>query len=204
MNIIFNEDQKDILRELINISLGEATANIAQLLEAFGTMHIPQINIENSQNLQSFISKDLDATNIYYVTKQLFSGSFGGEVIFIVSSESSQNLAKSIFKVEDSSQDDISDAVMEMTNIVTSTIISRLAQELGVNVQFFAPASSLIYPKDIVDYDDVANYSTVIIFKTIIDFHEQNISGTIFILTKDEAIDRLRDLIDRKLQELYS
>ena len=204
MNIVFNEDQKDVLREFVNISLGEATANIAQLLEAFGTMHIPEISIENSQNLQSFISKDLDNDSIYYVTKQLFSGSFGGEVIFIVSRESSQNLAKSIFKVEHSSQDDISDAVMEMTNIATSTIVSRLAQELGVSVQFFAPASSLIYPNEIVDYDDVVNYSTVIILKTIIDFHDQNISGIIFILTKDEAIDRLRDLIDRKLEELYS
>lgn len=204
MDTILNEDQKDILRELMNISLGEATSNIAQLLNAFGTMHIPHVEVSSTKNLDSIVSKDLIQSERYFVTKQLFSGEFGGEIIFTVDQNSSINLAKNVFKTDKSSLDDISDAVMELTNIVTSTIISRLATELSTTVQFFAPATSIIYPKEIIDYNEAVSYTSVIILKTSIEFQEQNINGFIFILTKNGAIDRLVKLIDSKLEELFS
>jgi len=41
----FSGDHLDVLRELMNIAVGNATASIADLLKAFGTMHIPNITI---------------------------------------------------------------------------------------------------------------------------------------------------------------
>ncbi len=204
MDVVLSEDQKDILRELMNISLGEATSNIAKLLNAFGTMHIPQVDTQSTKDLDKTISQNLHSNLKYHVTKQLFSGEFGGEIIFIVDQDSSYNLAKNVFDTALASLDDVSDAVMELTNIVTSTIISRLAIELGTTVQFFAPSTSIIYPKEIINNNDVTNYANVIILKTCIEFQEQNINGTIFILTKNGAIDRLLKLIDTKLEELFS
>lgn len=203
MSFAFNEDQLDILREVMNISLGETTANIAQLLGAFGTMHIPEVDIISSKDLQAFISRDLSPKEDYHVTKQLFSGHFGGEVIFIISKESSLNLAKNMFQAPTTTEDEINDSVMELTNIVTSTIVSRLAAELDVTVQFFAPTSAIMKCVEIVD-EEVLSYSTVIVLKTIVDFQDENIVGNIFVLTKDEAIQKLKDLLDKKLEELFA
>ncbi|MFA7070082.1 MAG: chemotaxis protein CheC [Sulfurimonas sp.] len=204
MEITISEDQQDVLRELMNIALGEATSNIAQLLNAFGTMHIPQISTSSTKYLRSIISQDLDPNLKYYVTKQLFSGEFGGEIIFTVDEASSKNLSNTVFQTENSSSSEIDDAVMELTNIVTSTIVSRLATELNTTVQFFAPSTSIKAPEDIVDYSDIDNYTNVVILRTCIEFQEQNISGLIFILTKNGATLRLVELIDKKLEELFS
>lgn len=204
MDKIFNEDQKDMLRELMNISLGETTSNLAKLLNAFGTMHIPKISIVDAKDLHFFISKDLDSSKDYFVTKQLFSGLFGGEVIFTIDQTSSQNLAKNVFNTPEPSEDDISDATMELTNIVTSTIVSKLANELNVNVQFLAPASYVIKPREIIDREEIINYSTVIILETMVEFRDENIFGYIFILTKNGSIERLKNLIDQKLEELFA
>jgi chemotaxis protein CheC len=202
--INFNEDQLDALKEFMNISIGAAAANIAELLDAFATMHIPQISICNSNELIPRIQSEVDSTSKYYVTKQLFTGKFGGECMFVMNDNSAKNLGNHLYDVEIASQDDINDAVIELTNILSSTIISRLTQELDTQVQFFVPSSQYVSAKDIVHIDDISHYSKIIIISTVLEFKDQNIDGNIYILTKDEAIESLKSLIDKKLEELYS
>ena len=45
--------------------------------------------------------------------------------------------------------------------------------------------------------------SQIIIISTVLDFKDQKIDGHIYILTKDEAVESLKALIDSKLDELY-
>ncbi len=203
MNLEFNEDQIDALREFMNVSIGAATASLANLLDAFGTMHIPKIEICDSSELSQKIESTIDLKSMYYATKQLFTGKFGGECMFIISEESARNLGKHLYKITTPSKDDISDAVIELTNILTSTIVSRLTQELDTQVQFFVPSSQFIDAHSIVNSEDVADYSKIIIISTILDFKDQKINGNIYILTKDEAIKSLKILIDKKIEEIY-
>ncbi|MDD5372309.1 MAG: chemotaxis protein CheC [Sulfurimonas sp.] len=203
MNLEFNEDQIDALREFINISMGAATASLANLLDAFGTMHIPKIEICNSNELAQKIELTIDLKSMYYATKQLFTGKFGGECMFIISEDSAKNLGRHLYNVTTPSRDDINDAVIELTNILTSTIVSRLTQELNTQVQFFVPSSQFIDANSIVNSEDVSDYSKIIIISTILDFKDQKINGNIYILTKDEAIESLKILIDRRIEEIY-
>ena len=203
MNLEFNEDQIDVLREFMNVSIGAATANLANLLDAFGTMHIPKVEICNSSELTGKIHSNIDLKAMYYVTKQLFTGKFGGECMFVMHENSARNLGEHLYDVTVPSKDDVNDAVIELTNILTSTIVSRLTQELNTQVQFFVPSSNFTDANSIVDSDDIAEYSKIIIISTILDFKDQEINGNIYILTKDEAIESLKVLIDQKIEEIY-
>lgn len=204
MDTSFNEDQIDALREFINISLGAASSNIAELLNAFSTMHVPKISICNSDELVTIVESEIDKASMYYVSKQLFSGEFGGECLFVIREEEANNLGNHLYDVQNPSQDDITDAVMELTNILTSTIISRLTEEFNTEVQFFVPSSQFQNANNIVENEDINYYSKIIIVSTILDFKDQKINGDIYILTKDESILSLKKLIDDKLKELYS
>lgn len=203
VNLEFNEDQVDALREFMNVSIGAATANLANLLDAFGTMHIPKIEICNSYELVGKIESTIDLESMYYATKQLFTGKFGGECMFVISEGSAKNLGKHLYGITTPSRDDVDDAVIELTNILTSTIVSRLTQELDTQVQFFVPSLQFIDAHSIVNEEDVREYSKIIIISTILDFQDQQINGNIYILTKDEAIESLKILIDKKLEEIY-
>jgi chemotaxis protein CheC len=202
-NTEFNEDQIDILKEFMNIAIGEATSHIAELLGAFGTMHIPSVTVRDSRKLKEIIIEKISPDKNYYVMQQLFTGKFAGECLFIVDETSAINLGSHLYENDEVSRDEINDAVMELTNIVTSTIISRLTDELSVRVQFFVPSSNFVKVSDIINYE-TDQYSTVIVVSTMLEFKDQNIHGYIFILTKDEAINSLKELIDQKLEELYS
>lgn len=135
----FSNDHLDVLKELMNIAMGNATASIADLLQAFGTMHIPHLSISDMDGLKSYIEEAIPANQHSYVTKQLFGGEFGGEFVFVMTDESATNLGHYLYDVEEPDNADILDAVIELTNILSSTIISRLSEELNTKVQFFPP-----------------------------------------------------------------
>lgn len=200
----FSEDHLDVLKELMNIAMGNATASIADLLQAFGTMHIPYISVSHMDGLKLFIEETIPSDPRYYVTKQLFGGEFGGEFIFIMTNESAFNLGNYLYDVSEPKTADILDAVIELTNILSATIISRLTEELNTKVQFFVPSTEVIDGNHLIGIDETLNYHKIIIVSTQMIFQNQNISGHIFILTKDEMIERLRALIDQKLEELYA
>lgn len=202
-DVNFNEDQLDALREFMNVALGAATANVASLLDAFATMHVPTIEVCTSEELVPKINAEIDSSSKYHVMKQLFTGKFGGECMFIMKASSANNLGNYLYDTPNPSEDDINDAVIELTNILSSTIISRLTEELGTQVQFFVPSSQFLDAQNIIKYDDIKQYSQIIIISTVLDFKDQKIDGNIYILTKDEAVESLKALIDTKLEELY-
>ena len=187
----------------MNVSIGAATANLADLLHAFATMHIPEIDICNSNELMSRVKSTIDSASMYYVIKQLFTGKFGGECMFVMSNYSAENLGKHLYDIKTPSEDDINDAVIELTNILSSTIISKLTQELDTQVQFFAPSSQFVDAASIINSDDLNHYSKIIIISTILEFEDQKIIGSVYILTKDEAIESLKILINKKIEEIY-
>ena len=126
--IHFSEEHVDVLRELINIAIGSATANIAELLNAFGTMHIPSVRVATFDELKSHIESSIASDEKNYVTKQLFAGEFGGENMFIISEESALNLGNHLYNTQAISETDMLDAVIELTNILSATIVGRLTE----------------------------------------------------------------------------
>lgn len=200
----FSEDHLDVLRELMNIAMGNATASIADLLQAFGTMHIPRISISDMEGLDAYIRETVPQGDRYYVTKQLFGGSFGGEFMFVIAEQSAYNLGHHLYQVSQPPEADIMDAVIELTNILSATMISRLTEELGTKVQFFVPTTAVVEGNDLIGAEEILNYHRIIIISTQMTFEHQQINGQIFILTKDEMIESLKELIDRKLEELYA
>lgn len=199
----FSEDHLDILRELMNIAMGNATASIADLLQAFGKMHIPHILISDMEGLHSYIQNAVPDDQRHYVTKQLFGGLFSGEFLFVISEAAALNLGHHLYDVQEPSEGDILDAVVELTNILSATIISRLTEELNTKVQFFVPSTEVVEGNALISSEDLLNYHSIIIISTQMEFKDHNINGQIFILTKDGMIGNLKALIDRKLEELY-
>lgn len=200
----FTADHLDVLREFMNIAAGNATASIADLLQAFGTMHIPQVVISDINGLKKYVDDTIPSQSSYYVSKQLFGGPLGGEFIFVLTEESARNLGNHLYDVDAPSDADIYDAVIELTNILSATMISRLTEELNVKVQFFVPSTQVFQGNNLLYLEETKEYSQIIIISTQMEFQQQKVNGHIFILTKDAMIQSLKDLIDQKLEELYA
>ncbi len=191
------EDERDVLQELMNVAYGNATAVVADMLDAFASLSIPKISIiQTEQLLETF---DTLKSTSYFFSTQAFSGEFNGESAFFINKESAENLAKHL---ELESPEDIDDAILELTNVLTSSLTTKLAEEMDTAVSFSLPSISQIPLAEMHDVVTFKHYSQVIVIDTDLNFKDQQINGKIFILTKDESIQWLKTKLNTILELL--
>ncbi|HFB53582.1 MAG TPA: chemotaxis protein CheC [Sulfurimonas autotrophica] len=195
--LTLTEDEKDVLQELMNIAYGSATAVVADMLEAFASLSIPNIKIMTvSELLKTF--HELKSSS-YFFSSQAFSGEFNGESAFFINEESANNLAKHL---ELENREDLDDAILELTNVLTSSLTTKLAQEMETEVSFSLPNILKIPLEEMEDVETFQLYSQVIVIDTNLNFQDQKINGKIFILTKDESILWLKTKLNTILDQL--
>ncbi len=195
--IALTEDEKDVLQELMNVAYGNATAVVAEMLDAFASLSIPNIKVMQVSELMEKFNQLKDSS--YFFSTQAFMGEFNGESAFFIDEESANNLAKHL---ELESIEDLDDAILELTNVLTSSLTTRLAQEMDTEVSFALPSISKVPLNEIANVDTFLQYSQVIVIDTDLNFEDQMIHGKIFILTKDESIQWLKERINTILEAL--
>ena len=195
--LTLTEDEKDVLQELMNIAYGSATAVVADMLEAFASLSIPNIKIMTvSELLKTF--QELKSSS-YFFSSQAFSGEFNGESAFFINEESANNLA---IHLELENRADLDDAILELTNVLTSSLTTKLAQEMETEVSFSLPNILKIPLEEMEGVETFQLYSQVIVIDTNLNFQDQKINGKIFILTKDESILWLKTKLNTILDQL--
>ncbi len=196
-NLSLTEDEQDVLQELMNVAYGNATAVVADMLEAFATLSIPQIKIMKTADLVLQFQEKKETS--YFFSSQAFSGEFNGETAFFIDEESAKNLSTHL-ELEDA--DDLDDAILELTNVLTSSLTTKLAQEMETQVTFAPPSITKLALNQIQEADTFKHYSQVIVIETQLNFKEQKINGEIYILTKDESIQWLKKQLNAILKAL--
>ena len=197
MAIQLTDDERDVLQELMNVAYGSATAVVAEMLDAFATLSIPKIEIlQTKQLLEQFCTLKDES---YFFSTQAFAGEFSGESAFFIDNESAQNLAKHL---ESESPEDLNDAILELTNVLTSSLTTKLAQEMHTQIKFSLPSISTLTLNQIEKTETFQQYKQVIVIDTQLNFEGQKINGEIFILTKDGSIEWLKIQLNNILEAL--
>ena len=201
-NEILDSDEKDCLQELMNISYGAATAAISQIVNKFATLNIPRIEIVNFVEFRNYLNKKFNGNNSYFVCSQILNGNIAGENMFIMDNESINNLAKE-FGLDESeiNEDELKDIMLEISNIISTTTISKLCDLLNSNVIFSPPSISIVSSIENYEINYKAEYHYIIIIATELLFEDQNIHGELVILSKDESILFLKEAIKKILEE---
>ncbi len=201
-SISLNEDEKDCLQELMNIAYGSASSAIADIIDAFATLAIPNINIINVNELKPYLNKQLKNQE-HFVSSQLINGDFQGENLFIIDRPSALNLSEEFDLINDEnlSDEEICDIILEITNILSSTTISSLIKEMDSYASFSPPSITLINSASQLEDNLIKQYQQVIIISTELNFSDQNIYGNLLMLATDESILHIKRTINKILDE---
>ncbi len=192
-----SDDEKDVLQELMNVAYGNATAVVADMIDAFASLSIPHISVISTNQLLSTFA-ELKSESYFFAT-QSFSGEFSGESAFFIDQTSAENLAKHL-ELDD--KEDLDDAILELTNVLTSSLTTKLSQEMDTEVSFSLPSLTKVFMTNIHETPTFQHYSQVIVIDTDLNFQDQKINGKIFILTKDESIQWLKTKLNSILELL--
>lgn len=201
-NITLTEDEKDCLQELMNVAYGSATAAITEILDAFAKLSIPKIQIINSSELKTYLSNELNLEVEHLVSLQQINGTLCGENMFVIDKQSAKNIAYKFGLEEDEVNDEeIADVVLEITNILSSSTISKLAEDIDTNVSFSAPTIKTLTSIDQLKNLFISKYEKVIIISTQLKFEDLDINAELFIFTTDNSILYIKEKLKKILDE---
>ena len=202
-DIVLTEDEKDCLQELMNVAYGSATAAITEILNAFAKLSIPKIHIINANDLKAYLSKELNLDVEHLVSLQQINGTLCGENMFVIDKQSAKNIAYKFGLDENEVNDEeIADVVLEITNILSSSTISQLAEDMETNVSFSAPTVKTITSIDELKNLFISKYEKVIIISTQLIFEDLDINAELFIFTTDNSILYIKEKLNKILDEL--
>ena len=201
--INLSEDEKDCLQELMNVAYGSATAAITEILDAYAKLSIPKIQIINSSELKAHLSRELNLDVEHLVSLQQINGTISGENMFVIDKQSAINIAYKFGLSEDEINDnELLDIVLEITNILSSSTISKLAEDIDTNVSFSAPSIKSLTSINQLNNSFISKYEKVIIISTELKFEDLNIHAELFILTSDNSILYIKEKLKKILDEL--
>jgi chemotaxis protein CheC len=90
---------------------------------------------------------------------------------------------------------------LEIGNILIGACIGKLAELLG-DVATYSPPRVLVEKSLHRVYENVLDPdSMAIVLRTVFEFNEKNISGYMFVLTKQESFAWLKDALHRFLEQ---
>ena len=202
-DIVLTEDEKDCLQELMNVAYGSATAAITEILNAFAKLSIPKIQIINANDLKAYLSKELNLDVEHLVSLQQINGTLCGENMFVIDKQSAKNIAYKFGLDENEVNDEeIADVVLEITNILSSSTISKLAEDIDTNVSFSAPTIKKLTSIDQLKNQFISKYQKVITISTELKFEDLDIHGELFIFTTDNSIIYIKEKLNKILDEL--
>ena len=201
--IFLTEDEKDCLQELMNVAYGSATAAITEILDAFAKLSIPKIQIINANEFQPYLSKELDLEKEHLISLQQINGTICGENMFVRDKKSAKNIAYKFGLEEDEiNEEEVCDIVLEITNILSSSTISKLAEDIDTDVSFSAPTINNLTSISQLNNLFISKYEKIIIISTQLNFDDLNISAELFILTTDNSILYIKEKLKKILDEL--
>jgi len=202
-NINLTEDEKDCLQELMNVAYGSATAAISEILDAFAKLSIPKIQIINASDLKTYLSDELKLNEEYLVSLQQINGILSGENMFVIDKQSAKNISHK-FGLEDEeiTDEEIYDIVLEITNILSSSTIGKLAEDIEASVSFSAPTIVNLTSFNQLNNLFINKYEKVIIISTQLRFEDLNINAELLIFTTDNSILYIKEKINKILDEL--
>jgi chemotaxis protein CheC len=207
--IIISEEERDILQEVMNIAFGKASAELAEVIDIYVVLSIPDIKLLKTVEVPQYIEAELEDLESFSVIKQSYTGKFHGTALLLFPGGAGKKLF-SLF--EDSStavseSEDISvvlekETLLEVGNILIGASVSKVAELLDDVVSYRPPRIVIeSKPGDIVDWDLAEPDGPVILLQTVFSFEKRDISGLLFLVPSYKSFEWLKKALHAFLEQ---
>ena len=190
-----SEEEKDILQEIMNIAFGKAAADLAEVINIFVVLSVPDIRIIKAVDLPDYIGMEFSEFGNISIVEQNFWGEFKGNALLIFPADAGKELISLLGDGSEltfgSESSDIleNETLMEVGNILIGACVGKVA-ELLKDVVTYSPPRVIIedhpnvsMPKTLFDPSNSA-----IILKTVFCFNERNVNGFLFLITSHNSV----------------
>ncbi|MDY0189810.1 MAG: chemotaxis protein CheC [Desulfuromonas sp.] len=195
---VFADEEKDILQEVMNIAFGQASAELAEVIDIFVLLSVPDIKVLKGADLPDYLCKELQPAETVNIIEQSFLGKFSGQALLVFPAGAEKDLVHLFTNDQESQSQDIdidtleTETLLEVGNILIGACIGKIAELLKDIVAYDPPH---ITAKNIsLDGCDspIPAESFAISIRTMFRFEQQNVEGYLFLIANQSSIDWLK------------
>jgi chemotaxis protein CheC len=197
-----NEQVLDMIRELINVGMGEAAAVLSDLVKTRVLIKVPDISIIDVSNIGKFLSLELSDLGVYL--SQDFHGEIEGRSILFYTEECSMALLKALSEIHGEDLTETNRATLqEVGNVVLVTCISTISEMIGLRTIFEMPVvtveTSDVYFANMLK--ELEKLQKAVVVRNQIAVHNKEISGYLIVLLSfdyfEMIVKKLTDFAER-------
>lgn len=207
INEIISDREKDTLAEIMNIAFGSATADLAEVIDIYVKLSVPNIQVANAGQLPGYIKETVVSYHEISIIEQEFWGDFSGSGLLVLPAMAARELMAILMS---SGADNVSnmpiatleeDVLMEIGNILIGACVGRISELLNTFVTYTPPQ---IINQIITDYktfiDSFDQFQTAIIMKTVFTFEKNDLNGLLLLMTNQGSISWLKKALHAFLE----
>ncbi len=203
-----NTLEKDALKEIINLSFGDAASRLAEIIGTYMLLSVPDIEIMERDEIIHYIDRELSDPKDLSVVEQYYIGKLEGAAFLVFSYDAGRRLLSLFEGADETDLPDYSmdfmekEALTEVGNIIIGVCVSKLAELLSDNVSYLPPRFLLSKNlKDAFSGGIFDRESYVILLKTVFQFEEQDVTGFLFLVNSFESVKWLKTAIDEFIEK---
>jgi len=200
-----SDDQRDALQEITNIAMGQAGASLAGILDTFVNLSVPRINIlevvQVADSIGRLVGHDKEVTAV----RQSFQGYLRGEAIVIYGQDGCKDLADLMGYDEDLDGAAEQELLLDVANVLVGACLGGISEQLrgivdqpGTELSFCAPSiMAECAPVDTLINPDNLSWTHALLMEVNFTLEERNFISHIVMLMPEDAIDKVRGVIDQ-------
>ncbi|KJR41137.1 chemotaxis protein CheC [Candidatus Magnetoovum chiemensis] len=205
-----NEDDRnltsleiDTMQEIMNIAFGQAAADLAEIIDLYVVLSVPDVNFIKGEDLNDYINCEMEDFKTCHIVEQSYSGKTKG-VALLLFPHGAENTLLTLFKSDLSkslgyaSHGELEkEVLMEIGNILIGACVSKIAELLNDSITFQPPrittGESFCYSflHKMFSRDDWA-----ILFRTVFNFEKRDVAGYLFLINSQVSISYIKKALN--------
>ncbi len=196
---ILSAEEREILQEVMNIAFGQASADLAEVIDIHVVLNVPRIKVIRAGELPEYMQKIVEGQDIISVVRQSYLGKFRGVALLVFPQGAGVRLLKMLGEGNGEVPDPLvalnmaKDALLETGNILIGACVGKVADLLDDLVTYTPPEVVIEEsPKDMVPQGMFDPQSTAIVMKTVFGFEDRDMEGYLFLINSQDSIGWLK------------
>ena len=210
---MMNDNQKDLLKEYLNVFIGQAANMLSEMANQHVILSVPEVEVVDMSDENTEESRPLFDSGYIVSSSMKFGRDFSGRALLIFPSYKVKKLVDACLgvdtatsKIDYDSNDYVLlnsdfDVLKEISNVILNSIIGEFSNLLGTTVDFTVPDVELVYVSENEQKLYLKNSVYMLVLYTNFTLADANVDGVIIVALGMNSLKMLIRKIDEVLGE---
>ena len=200
---VLTEEHYEVLREVMNIGMGQAGDKLARFLGVFIRLSIPRVRLVAAEELHKYLVELVGNTTEVTGVRQAFFTHWYGEAITIFDQAGRKDLAKLMRYPDNLDEEAESELFLDVSNLLTGACINGVAEQLDVELNYSPPSilSKNVFIEELFASSNMS-WSHALLTEVNFSMEEYHFKSHLLVMMTTESIITLSKDLEKFIEKM--